>query len=115
MTFPEWVISQTGFICISHTSLNAITLISTQDNMEIQVSERNVTIEINSSIISYIIVNYLWHTYQMIPIDYTWELLYTVLKQLFFPSHKYYSTDKIFLYTNVVGEIKKARGNWTNI
>lgn len=38
-----------------HTCLHAITLIPTQRNMEIQVSEKNVTVEkdLNSSVVSY--------------------------------------------------------------
>lgn len=50
--------------CIAHTCLNAITLIPTQENMEIQVSE-NVTIEkdLNSSIVSY----YYWQITYDIP------------------------------------------------
>lgn len=61
-----------------HTCPNAITLIPTQGNVEIQVSERNATIEkdLNSSVI---IIGKLLMTY--LPNDPS--RLYTVLKQYF--------------------------------
>lgn len=50
---------------ISHTCLNAITLTATQENMEIQVNERNVTIEedLNTNDFSY----YYWQITYDIP------------------------------------------------
>lgn len=64
---------------MGHTCPNALTLIPTQGNVEIQVSERNAIIEkdLNSNVV--IIIGKLLMTY--LPNDPSW--LYTVLKQYF--------------------------------